>query len=59
MNLLLNNMQAILVKIAIKLILIFLSHLFFNSFMKMKNEKLTVFRFPFFYENEKRMRLLK
>ena len=25
----------------------------------MKNEKRTVFRFPFFYENEKRMRVLK
>ena len=25
----------------------------------MKNEKRTVFRFPFFYENEKRMKLLK
>ena len=41
------------------LILIFLSNSFFNSFMKMKNEKWTVFRFPFFYENEKRMRVLK
>ena len=27
--------------------------------MKMKNEKRTVFRFPFFYENEKQMRVLK
>ena len=27
--------------------------------MKMKNEKRTVFRFPFFYENEKRMKVLK
>ena len=27
--------------------------------MKMKNEKQTVFRFLFFYENEKRMRVLK
>ena len=27
--------------------------------MKMKNEKRTVFRFLFFYENEKRMRVLK
>ena len=27
--------------------------------MKMKNEKRTVFRFQFFYENEKRMRVLK
>ena len=25
----------------------------------MKNEKRTVFRFPFFYENEKRMKVLK
>ena len=58
-NLLLNNVQAILVKITIKLILIFLSNSFFNSLMKMKNEKWTVFRFPFFCENEKRMRLLK
>ena len=39
------------------LILIFLS----NSFFKFlhENEKWTVFRFPFFYENEKRMRALK
>ena len=27
--------------------------------MKMKSEKRTVFRFPFFYENEKQMRVLK
>ena len=27
--------------------------------MKMKNEKETVFRFPFSYENEKRMKVLK
>ena len=27
--------------------------------MKTKSEKLTVFRFPFFYENEKRMKVLK
>ena len=27
--------------------------------MKIKNEKLTVFRLPFFYENEKRMRVLR
>ena len=27
--------------------------------MKMKNEKWTVFRFPFFYENKKRMKVLK
>ena len=58
-NLLLNNVQAILVKITIKLMLIFLSNSFFNSFMKMKKEKWTVFRFPFFYENEKRTGLLK
>ena len=25
----------------------------------MKNEKQTVFRFPFFYENEKRMKVFK
>ena len=25
----------------------------------MKNEKRTVFRFPFFYENEKRIKVLK
>ena len=43
----------------IKLILICLSNSFFNFFMKMKNEKRTVFRFPFFYENEKRMKVLK
>ena len=47
-NLLLNNVQTILVKISIKLILtVCLSNSFFNSFMKMKNEKRTVFRFPF------------
>ena len=27
--------------------------------MKMKNEKQTVFRFPIFYANEKRMKVLK
>ena len=43
----------------IKLILICLSNSFFNFFIKMKNEKRTVFRFPFFYENEKRMKILK
>ena len=56
---LLNNVQAILVKITINFILIFLNSSFFNFFMKMKNEKWTVFRFPFFYQNEERMRLLK
>ena len=44
----LNNVQTILVKITI--ILTFLSNSFFNSFMIIKNEKRTVFRFPFFYE---------
>ena len=43
----------------IYLILICLSNSFFNFFIKMKNEKRTVFRFPFFYENEKRMKVLK
>ena len=38
-NLLLNDMYTILVKITIKLILIFLSHSLFNSFIKMKNKK--------------------
>ena len=42
----------------IKLILICLSNSLFNFFIKMKNEKRTVFRFPFFYENEKRMKVL-
>ena len=56
---LLNNVQAIFVKITINFILIFLNSSFFNFFMKMKNEKWTVFRFPFFYQNEERMRLLK
>ena len=37
----------------------FLSNSFFNSFMKMKNKKWIVFRFPFFYENKKWMRVLK
>ena len=43
----------------IKLILICSSNSFFNFFIKMKNEKQTVFCFPAFYENEKRMKLLK
>ena len=43
----------------IKLILICLSNSFFNFFIKMKNEKRTVFCFPFSYEHEKRMKLLK
>ena len=43
----------------IKLILICLSNSFFNSFIKMKNKERTVFRFPFFYENEKRIKILK
>ena len=43
----------------VKLILICLSNSFFNFFIKMKNEKRTVFRFPFFYENEKQMKVLK
>ena len=59
MNLLLNNVQNILVKITIMLILMLLSNSFFISFMKIKNEKLTVFRLPFFYENEKRTRVLR
>ena len=58
-NWILNNMQTILVIMIIKLILICLSNSFFNFFIKMKNEKRTVFRFPFFYENEKRMKVLK
>ena len=33
--------------------------MFFNFFIKKKNEKGTVFRFPFFYENEKRIEVLK
>ena len=45
---LLNKVQTILVKITIMLILIFLNNSFFNSFIKTKNEKRTVFRFPFF-----------
>ena len=43
----------------IKLILICSSNSFFNFFIKMKNEQRTVFRFPFFYEHEKRMKVLK
>ena len=43
----------------IKLILICLSNSFFNFFIKMKNEKQTVFRFPFSVENKKRMKYLK
>ena len=40
-------------KKVIKLILIFLSNSFFNFFMKMKNEKRTIFCFPFFLWNGK------
>ena len=54
-----SNVQTILVIMLIKLILICLNNLFFNSFMKTKNKKQTVFRFPFFYENEKRLKALK
>ena len=43
----------------VKLILICLSNLFFNFFIKMKNKKRTVLCFPFSYENEKRMKLFK
>ena len=43
----------------IKVNLVYLSNSFFNFFIKMKDEKRTVFRFPFFYENEKRMKVLK
>ena len=46
-------------KITIKLVLIFLSNSFSNSFMKMKNEKRTVYSSPIFYENEMRMAELK
>ena len=53
---LLNSVQTILVKIIIiKLILIGLSDLFFNSFMKIKK----VYFVSRFYENRKRMRALK
>ena len=58
-NWLLNNVKTVLVIMIIKLILICLSNSFFNFFIKMKNEKRTVFRFPFFCENEKRIKLLK
>ena len=43
----------------IKLILICLSNSLFNFFIKMKNEKQTVFRFRFFHESEKRIKVLK
>ena len=43
----------------IKLTLICLSKSFFNFFIKMKNEKRTVFVFPFSYENEQRVKVLK
>ena len=59
MNLLLNNVYTALVKVTIKLISIFLSNSFFNSFMKMKSEKRTAFCFSFLFENEKRLRALK
>ena len=53
---LLNSVRTILVKIIIiKLILIGLSDLFFNSFMKIKK----VYFVSRFYENQKRMRALK
>ena len=43
----------------IELILICLSNWFSSFFIKMKNEKRTVFHFPFFDQNEKRMKILK
>ena len=55
----LNNVLTILVIMIIKLILICLRNLFSNFFINMKNEKRTVFRFPFFYEIEKWMKVLK
>ena len=39
--------------------MICLSNSLFDFLIKMKNVKRTVFRFPFFYENEKRMKVLK
>ena len=39
--------------------MICLSNSLFNFFIKMKNEKQIVFRFPFSYENEKRRKVLK
>ena len=36
-----------------------LSNSLFDFLIKMKNVKRTVFRFPFFYENEKRVKVLK
>ena len=44
-NLILNTAWNIFVKKTIKLILIFLSNSFFNSFMNMNNQKRTVFYF--------------
>ena len=58
-NWLLNNVYTILEITIKKLILICLSNSFFSFFIKMKNEKRTVFCFPFSYEHEKRMKLLK
>ena len=43
----------------IKLILIGLSNSFSNFYINMKKGKRTIFRFPFFYENEKRTKILK
>ena len=43
----------------LKLNLICVNNSLFNFFIKMKNEKRTVIRFPFFYENGKRMKVLK
>ena len=45
--------------IIIKLILICLSNSFFTSFIKTKNDKRNVFVFHFFYENVKRIEVLK
>ena len=39
--------------------MICLSNSLFNFFIKMKNEKQIVFRFPFSCENEKRRKVLK
>ena len=59
-NLLLNNLLNILVIIIIKLVLIYFK-LFLNSVFQFlhENEKRTVFCFPFFYENGKRIKVLE
>ena len=58
-NLLLNNVQTILVKIIMKLILIYLSNSFFQILDENEKQKTKCISISIFYENEKQMKALK